>query len=667
MTPRTPSRARRRTAAAQVLVTGVLLPLLTGGLLAWSWSGRAEAVDQVPLAIVNEDTVVTGDQPMAAGRALTAALVHPDDGTPALGWRTTDAATAQAGLADGTYRAVLTIPEDFSAAVLSAGTDDPEQARLDLQTDPTSTDVATLAAQAVTTAAADTLGDQVTTAYLENVLAGVDTLGTSLGAAADGAGALADGAGRLADGTATLADGTARLTEATGTLADGTDQLTTGAGALADGLGTLASSATTLADGATGLATGTAGLVDGTAALADGATAAATGATSLTQGATATADGAATLADGLAQLDAQCPLASPSAAFCAQLATAAAASADLATGTQTVADGTATLGDSLTGLTDATARLSAAAVQVDAGADQLASGTGALATGAGGAADSARTLVDATATVAGGTHDVATGTQDLAEGAQQVADGADDLTGGAADLADGLAEGADAAPATTTAQQEQIASVVTRPVGVTTSPLAPVDGRLGAASAAAALWLGALATLLAGRRGLRPDDLDAPTATPRLLRAVLAPRLAVAALQGVVVTGAVAALGTDPDRALAVGALTLLTAAALTLLATGATLRGGRTGVLALAALTALQLAALGGLVPVETAPAPLRTLAALLPLGAYGDAATALSDGHPVDPGAVLVVVAWGLAGLALAGTGLHRRRTATLTPVPA
>ena len=58
---------------------------------------------------------------MAAGRALSASLTDPASGSEQLAWTLTDADDASSGLSDGTYYAVLTIPSDFSAAIVSTG------------------------------------------------------------------------------------------------------------------------------------------------------------------------------------------------------------------------------------------------------------------------------------------------------------------------------------------------------------------------------------------------------------------------------------------------------------------------------------------------------------------------------------------------------------------
>ena len=85
------SPARRRLWPTALTVS-VLLPLVAAWVLVWSTAHRQEALDKVPVAIVNDDTILTGSQPMAAGRALSASLTDPTSGSEQLAWTLTDKA-----------------------------------------------------------------------------------------------------------------------------------------------------------------------------------------------------------------------------------------------------------------------------------------------------------------------------------------------------------------------------------------------------------------------------------------------------------------------------------------------------------------------------------------------------------------------------------------------
>ena len=114
MTDERPHRARPAAAMAPDLVVGLLLPLVAASVLVWSATDRQQKLDKIPVAIVNNDTILTDPQPMAAGRALTASLTDPSDPGNKLDWTLTDSDDAKTGCENGYYYAVLTIPSDFS-------------------------------------------------------------------------------------------------------------------------------------------------------------------------------------------------------------------------------------------------------------------------------------------------------------------------------------------------------------------------------------------------------------------------------------------------------------------------------------------------------------------------------------------------------------------------
>ncbi|QIK82307.1 YhgE/Pip family protein [Sanguibacter sp. HDW7] len=302
-------------------LVALLVPVaLVATMLASQWDPASRASD-ITAAVVNHDEPVTIDgQLTPLGRQLAAELVKGSRSRGGWTWVVTDADDASTGLEAGTYAAVVTIPETFSADATSfADGDGARQARIDVASAQGSTATRDLVTTALADAATVGLGRQLTRSFVEQVLVGFSTTGDQLGQAADGAHQLADGAGKLADGQQQLADGADTLASGTGTLADGLGTLATGAGSAATGATTLATGAGTLATGAKDLASGARDLAAGTKPLATGATqssdgakdlakgakdlaggakALATGTTGIAEGATALADGAKPLAEG---------------------------------------------------------------------------------------------------------------------------------------------------------------------------------------------------------------------------------------------------------------------------------------------------------------------------------------------------------------------------------
>ena len=110
-------RARTRRPVTWLTLIGVLLlPVVIGGILVAALYNPVERLDGLNAAIVNEDEPVTiDDQYVPLGRQLTAGLVEGSDEQPSnLTWTISNADEAAEGLADGTYAAVVTIPENFS-------------------------------------------------------------------------------------------------------------------------------------------------------------------------------------------------------------------------------------------------------------------------------------------------------------------------------------------------------------------------------------------------------------------------------------------------------------------------------------------------------------------------------------------------------------------------
>lgn len=519
MSTPTTRRTRRWPAAVVALAAPLALALV---LLAGTWD-PADRLERVQAAVVNEDEPVTLDgQYTPLGRQLAGALTEGDGAAATYDWVVTDDDDASAGLEDGRYAAVVTIPADFSAAATSFAAPDgsPRQATVEVTTPDRSTAVDEVVAQAVTTTATQVLGRQLTTTYLENVLVGFSTLQEQLGAAADGATQLADGARSLADGNAQLAegagglaDGSAQLASGVGQLrggarelASGTDTLAGGARQLADGAGASAAGARRVADGLSQLAHGTPEQPGGTGALAAGsrdlaaglgqaaagARPLSTGVDAFTGGVVAAADevvgvtaaGAQSVqaaADALDEAFAALCTSDPDAVGCADLAARRASLDDAVAGlraTQDRATRLRTLGNGLAaelpgGLRSlvagidrsagAASRLAGGVGQVDAGVQQLATGATQLADGLGTLAGGARDLSGGASQLAAGSAALAGGVTDLGAGADQLASGSAQLADGARAATDGAAQVADGTAELGTGLGEAVAQLPVTP------------------------------------------------------------------------------------------------------------------------------------------------------------------------------------------------------------
>jgi putative membrane protein len=264
----------------------LLIPVLIAtGLLAATWKSDTR-LSKVQAAIVNLDKAVTlGGKTVPMGRQLSAQLIAAEEGQN-FTWVLADASHASDGLKSGRYAAVVTIPENFSAAATSyAGTaSDAQQATIDVATSPVAGIADSAIGQSVAQAAAIALNQTLTEGYLDQVYLGFNTTGTQFQTVADAAKKLADGGTALSDGLYQITSngglvktGGTSLVSGISQYTSGASQSATGASQLASGLSQLSANSAQLRSGVTkldaGIGTYRAGLVQYT----DGATGILTG------------------------------------------------------------------------------------------------------------------------------------------------------------------------------------------------------------------------------------------------------------------------------------------------------------------------------------------------------------------------------------------------------
>jgi putative membrane protein len=672
-----PSSHRWRT----VMVLGLLLPLVAASVLIWSATGRQANIDKVPVAIVNNDKIITGSQPMAAGRSLTAALTHPKSPKNNLKWTLTDQKDATEGLRSGSYYAVLTIPTDFSSSILSTGTDKPQHARLQLVSNAAASTTVPYISQAIASAAGQSLGDQTTQGYLKNVYGGFNTLADNNSKAASSASQLAggtsqlsSGADKLDHGAASLASSLTQLASGAGSLAggarsvnSGADQVDGGAAQLAHGSGKLHGSATKLAGASTKLAHKSSSLADASHTVARG-----------TKGVTVAIGGLSAgdrlLAAQLATLDKTCVIEGGSRLFCGRLTRIQGHALRLSKIASRVQGGAAQVASGASRLADGAGALAGGAASLAHGNHQLSSASGKLSSSARRLSSGAASLAQGTAGLVTGADQLATGAQSaasaggsVAQGSSTVASSAGKTNSGAQQLSSGLTKAAKQSPTYSTSQQKALEPVVSEPVQLTSQVQHSSHGNgwLIAVIVAVILWLAVLVAALSVDVAAVRRHALAPVSSRRLALTQALPVIGFAVLQAAAVIVAVLVFHTDTASAVGLALLTLLAALSFALLAMALRVAIGRAGVTLFVLLLVLQLAASGNVIPLETAPSVLQALNGVLPLTAYVNGASQLvSGGHAASlVEVVLVLVLWaGVSTLGLvSGVKRGRRRVAT------
>lgn len=671
---------KSRPAVSRVLVGTLLLPAVFGALVLWSLADRAEETADVPAAVVNLDEPVTRgqgkeEQIIAAGRLLAGGLTSPADGEQdGLGWELTDAEDAEDGLRDGSYYAVITIPEDFSKTLASVTGKNPRSARISVRSNDASSPLVDEASRQVAQVAAARLGHRITATYLQGLFEQSGQLKLELGKASDAAGQVASGADQLQDGAGRLGSGADELAGGLGLLANGVGELDGGADRLASGAARIARGADRLAGGAGELDTGAGRLADGLETLDRRTDPLPRQTDRLADGAGQVADGTTAYADLLIAWKQACSgdpiVAGAQPRLCAVTLRAVGVQEEnaeqLKEGARRVADGSRQLANATPQVTDAVGRASSGADRLAGGTGRLAAGADELATGTQRLADGASRLSSGAGELAGGAQEAGDGAERLAGGSAALADGSSRLSSGSERLATGLSDGAGQIPAS----DKDAAEVVADPVGTDASRLNPTaDGASSLAPAVLAfgLWLGAFVTYLV-RRALPPGGLRAPRSGWRIAVAGWLPALVTGVGQAVLLVLVALALGARFASPVLLTLLLLLSVAAFAAVnqAFVAAL-GRRRGWIVAIAFTALQAVTLGGLVPIETAPGPVQGLNAVLPvaraldgfahLGLGGDVGSPLLD--------AVVVLLWGLAGLGVSTLAARRRQQVSLDDV--
>ncbi|AWB92707.1 YhgE/Pip domain-containing protein [Aeromicrobium chenweiae] len=656
------ARFRRSRLTRAAVLAVMLVPLFYGAMYVWANIDPTGHLNHVKAAVVNEDKLIEIDgrdgkkQPVAIGRQLAGNLVS-NDGDDNYDWVLTDAQDARRGLANGTYKAVLTIPENLSKAATSTSGDPAKavQGQLDLQTNDAVNYINGTIAQTILRAAKGALNAQVTETYLDNIYLSFGDVKSALEDAADGADKLADGADKLAGGADDLDAGANQLADGAGELADGAGQLDDGARTLADGLGQLDSRTSALPDQTQRLADGARQVADGNAELNDtvqGVTTALLGAT------TDAGSDIDELAKNLGTLADQCEAAQLPGVDCSQLRQAATRSGDLkqfvsgvrgqardlSAGTQQLAEGSRQVADGNAELADAVPQLVDAIDQASSGADRLADATGQLSSGA---------------------DQLSTGAGQLADGTAQLSDGADELAAGATKLGKGLQDGSDDVPDYDKSERETLAKTAATPVEDAAQRVNQVKN-YGAALApyfiSLALWVGAMAIYLL----LRPFSGRAIASTAGSVRTALAgyvPGLGVAVVQVALLLAVLQGfLGIRPASQWLLIGIALATAAVFTAINQMFVALFGGAGRFAALVFVSLQLTSAGGTYPIETSPPFFNLMHDLLPMTyAVHGLRAALAGG---SDGVLRDFIVLGLfTVLALSVTVVAARRKQTVT----
>ena len=673
---------RNRRRWVHLVVVGVLLPLLAAAVLVWSVSNRQDKLDRIPVAVVNNDKILTDPQPMAAGRALTASLTDPKPGTTKLDWTLTGSKDATDGLKSGDYYAVLTIPSAFSSAIVSSGTDKPVRGQVQLVSNSAASTTMRYISQEVVAAAATSLGNQTTQGYLKNVYDGFNQIAKSNKSAASSAESLADGTAQVSEGAAQLDDGTSELADSLGQVASGSASLAAGTASVASGsqevqqgVAGVSRGARKLHNGAAQLANSSRTLAKESGVLADKAGKVATAGAGVSAGSARLAGANRGLAEQLNQLTDGCLAQGGSVPLCAQLRRARDRAVVVAVGSGLlnrlagkVATDEAAIATGAGALARGNNQLFRGARKISSASGELSRSTAKLLTGAGSVASGAVTVNDAAVQLENGTEQTSSAATSLVSGSDSVSSGASSTDNGAHQLSSGLEKGAKESPTYSSSQQDALAVAVSEPVQLSHSEQHAKHGNgwLLAALVAVILWLAALVGSLGVDLSTARRHALALVSSRRIALTQALPVVVVALVQVGAVLLAMWIFHASVAEVVPFVLLTVLTAVTFSLLGHALRLAAGGAGVMIFVLFLLVQVASLGNVIPLETAPSVLRTLNGMLPLTAYTNAASQLVSGGQIGSlvAVVLLLIVWGLGACALMVVSVKRQRLRRASP---
>ncbi|MDT7724902.1 MAG: putative rane protein [Actinomycetota bacterium] len=550
------------------MVALVLVPLLYASFYLYANFDPYSRLDKLPAAVVTSDNGATSDgQQRNIGREVTDELIK--SGT--FQWHEVSAADALSGVRDDKYSFAIGIPQDFSAALLSAGDFRPQQATITLTTNDANNYLSGTIAKQVAEQVRKTIAEKVGGEAADRFLLGFSTIYGKINEAADGAVKLADGSEKLKAGQEQLASGAAQL-------ASGLSPLSSGLNTLKDGTAQLPAQAKQLADGASQVADGNAKVAQAGALLAAGSS------------------------------DLQKSLDDTNGALAQRMRT------DGFTEAQ-VQQVLSSLGQLRAPIDSANSKIQDANTQLAA----LADGSRKVSDGAARLSASAPALADGIAKAADGANQLNAGAAKLNDGEKAAVTGTTDLATGSAQLRDGLKDGLKQIPNPDDPTRTATANTLADPVAVNSVGVASA-GTYGAGLApffiSLATWIGAFVLFLL----LRPLSTRALTAGASPLRVALGGWFASALLgaaQVVVLFGAVTWLvGIHIAHPLGAIGFAILVSLTFTSVVHALNAFFGAIGKFLGLVLLVLQLVSAGGTFPWQTIPDALYPLHVVLPMG---------------------------------------------------
>lgn len=286
------------------IVAVIMVPILYAGMFLWAFWDPYDHLEDVPVAIVNEDIgYVYEGESLAIGDELVDKLEEE----PEFNFQFVDKETGLAGLENQEYYILIEIPEDFSKKSTTMMDDVPEKVNLIYKPNESYNFLASQIGETAMLQIEMAIEEKITETYAETIFDNITEVADGLTDASDATDELHDGATELKDGSKELQDNLMTLASKTIEFSDGIATATGGVNELREGTASLASGIAELYDNSNKLRNASEDLETGANSLAEGITQADNGLQELNRNVPSLIDGTNQVKQGLTQFHNQLP------------------------------------------------------------------------------------------------------------------------------------------------------------------------------------------------------------------------------------------------------------------------------------------------------------------------------------------------------------------------
>jgi len=282
----------------------IFVPILYAGMFLWAFWDPYDHLQDVPVAIVNEDSGYEFE-----GEYLTIGdeLVDNLKDEPEFDFHLVDSNEGYEGLHNQDYYIMIKIPEDFSKNSTTMMDDIPKKSELIYVPNESYNFLAAQMGETAMVQIEMALEEKIIETYAETIFDTIGDVADGLVEASDGTEELNDGAIELKDGTKQIKDNLKTLASKSIEFSDGVNEAYEGSNDLADGAKTLSSGISELYDNSNKLKDASEDLESGAGQLADGISQANGGVQEMKENVPKLVDGTNQVQGGLDQFSKQLP------------------------------------------------------------------------------------------------------------------------------------------------------------------------------------------------------------------------------------------------------------------------------------------------------------------------------------------------------------------------